>query len=227
MFDLSGMTALVTGASGGLGSAIAKALAGQGARLAVSGSNVEKLESFRGGLGGDHVALACNLSDGDAVDSRPPMDGCIPTSVELCDGIDSDCDGRIDEGFDVDGDGYTTCGTVETGGLDDGLVDCRDDASEIHPGAEETCNAIDDDCDGTVDDGVRVTCYQDVDNDGFAASSTSSPWWTCCSRSVREGRAIRGVRWVRQRSSPRCSRRAPRPAPRSRSPIRRPISESS
>ena len=46
MFDLSGMTALVTGASGGLGSAIAKALAGQGARLAVSGSNVEKLESF-------------------------------------------------------------------------------------------------------------------------------------------------------------------------------------
>jgi [acyl-carrier-protein] S-malonyltransferase len=73
MFDLSGMTALVTGASGGLGSAIAKALAGQGARLAVSGSNVEKLESFRGGLGGDHVALACNLSDGDAVDSLVPQ----------------------------------------------------------------------------------------------------------------------------------------------------------
>ena len=48
MFDLSGMTALVTGASGGLGSAIAKALAAQGARLAVSGSNVDKLESFRG-----------------------------------------------------------------------------------------------------------------------------------------------------------------------------------
>jgi 3-oxoacyl-[acyl-carrier protein] reductase len=43
MFDLSGMTALVTGASGGLGSAIARALAGQGVRLGVSGSNVEKL----------------------------------------------------------------------------------------------------------------------------------------------------------------------------------------
>jgi 3-oxoacyl-[acyl-carrier protein] reductase len=68
MFDLSGMSALVTGASGGLGSAIAKALAGQGARLAVSGSNVEKLEHFRSGLGGDHVALPCNLSDGAAVD---------------------------------------------------------------------------------------------------------------------------------------------------------------
>ena len=73
MFDLSGMTALVTGASGGLGSAIAKALAAQGARLAVSGSNVEKLEGFRASLGGDHVALPCNLSDGAAVDELVPQ----------------------------------------------------------------------------------------------------------------------------------------------------------
>jgi len=73
MFDLAGMTALVTGASGGLGSAIAKALAGQGARLAVSGSNVEKLDAFRAGLGGDHVALPCNLSDGAAVDQLVPQ----------------------------------------------------------------------------------------------------------------------------------------------------------
>ena len=73
MFDLSGMTALVTGASGGLGSAIAKALSSQGARLAVSGSNVDKLENFRAGLGGDHVALPCNLSDGAAVDQLVPQ----------------------------------------------------------------------------------------------------------------------------------------------------------
>ena len=73
MFDLSGMTALVTGASGGIGSAIASALAGQGARLAVSGSNAEKLEAFRSGLGGDHVALACDLSDGAAVDALVPQ----------------------------------------------------------------------------------------------------------------------------------------------------------
>jgi 3-oxoacyl-[acyl-carrier protein] reductase len=72
MFDLTGMTALVTGASGGIGSAIAKALAGQGARLAVSGSNAEKLEAFRGELGGEHVALPCNLSDGAAVDALVP-----------------------------------------------------------------------------------------------------------------------------------------------------------
>jgi 3-oxoacyl-[acyl-carrier protein] reductase len=73
MFDLSGMTALVTGASGGLGSAIATALSAQGARLAVSGSNVAKLEAFRSGLGGDHVALPCNLSDGAAVDQLVPQ----------------------------------------------------------------------------------------------------------------------------------------------------------
>ena len=73
MFDLSGMTALVTGASGGLGSAIAHALTGQGARLAMSGSNAEKLDSFRSSLAGDHVALPCDLSDGAAVDQLVPQ----------------------------------------------------------------------------------------------------------------------------------------------------------
>ena len=72
MFDLTGMTALVTGASGGIGSAIAQALAGQGARLAVSGSNADKLNAFRDTLGGDHVALPCNLGDAAAVDALVP-----------------------------------------------------------------------------------------------------------------------------------------------------------
>ena len=73
MFDLTGMTALVTGASGGIGSAIAQALVAQGARLAVSGSNAGKLEEFRAGLDGDHVALPCDLSDGAAVDALVPQ----------------------------------------------------------------------------------------------------------------------------------------------------------
>ena len=73
MFDLTGMTALITGASGGIGSAIARALAGQGARLALSGSNSDRLESFRGELGGDHVALVANLSDGASVDRLVPQ----------------------------------------------------------------------------------------------------------------------------------------------------------
>jgi 3-oxoacyl-[acyl-carrier protein] reductase len=80
MFDLTDMTALVTGASGGIGSAIAKALAGQGARLALSGSNAEKLTAFRGELGGDHVAVPANLSDPVAVDNL------VPAAVEALGG---------------------------------------------------------------------------------------------------------------------------------------------
>jgi 3-oxoacyl-[acyl-carrier protein] reductase len=72
MFDLTGMTALVTGASGGLGSSIARALSAQGARLALSGSNQAKLEAFAKELGGDHVTLVCNLSDAAEVDQLVP-----------------------------------------------------------------------------------------------------------------------------------------------------------
>ena len=72
MFDLTGMTAIVTGASGGIGSAIARGLATQGARLAVSGSNAAKLEAFRASLGSDHAALPCDLSDPAAVDALVP-----------------------------------------------------------------------------------------------------------------------------------------------------------
>ena len=72
MFDLTGMTALVTGAAGGIGSAIAHALAAQGARLALSGANAAKLAAFREGMGGEHVALPCDLGDGAAVDALVP-----------------------------------------------------------------------------------------------------------------------------------------------------------
>src|SRR3546814_15455265 len=73
MFDLTGRTALVTGASGGIGSAIAKALAAQGATLALSGSNEEKLKAFAAELGGDHKTLVCNLSDSASVDALVPQ----------------------------------------------------------------------------------------------------------------------------------------------------------
>ncbi len=73
MFDLTGMTALVTGASGGIGSSIAKALAAQGATLALSGSNEDKLKAFAAELGGDHKTLVCNLSDPASVDALVPQ----------------------------------------------------------------------------------------------------------------------------------------------------------
>ena len=82
MFDLTGMTALVTGASGGIGSAIARALAGQGARVALSGTRENALKAVQGELGGDHVVLPCNLSDAAAVDAL------VPAAVEALGQLD-------------------------------------------------------------------------------------------------------------------------------------------
>ena len=69
MFDLTGMTALVTGASGGIGSAITRALAAQGARIALSGTREEALRGVAGGIGGDPVVLPADLGDAPAVDA--------------------------------------------------------------------------------------------------------------------------------------------------------------
>jgi 3-oxoacyl-[acyl-carrier protein] reductase len=80
MFDLTGMTALVTGASGGIGSAIAKALAGQGARVALSGTRKEALEAVAAEIGGDCPILPCNLGDAEAVEAL------IPAAVEALGG---------------------------------------------------------------------------------------------------------------------------------------------
>jgi 3-oxoacyl-[acyl-carrier protein] reductase len=68
MFSLTNKTALITGASGGIGGAIAKALHARGAKLALSGTRVEALEKLNTELGGAHAVLPCNLSDSAAVD---------------------------------------------------------------------------------------------------------------------------------------------------------------
>ncbi|MFM1982484.1 MAG: 3-oxoacyl-[acyl-carrier-protein] reductase [Pseudomonadota bacterium] len=72
MFDLTGMTALVTGASGGIGSAIAKALVAQGAKVALSGTREEALQAVATDIGGDTVILPCNLGDPTAVEALVP-----------------------------------------------------------------------------------------------------------------------------------------------------------
>jgi len=93
MFDLTGMNALVTGASGGIGSSIARALAQQGARLALSGSNPAKLRAFReelneqyahgsDGSGGDHVEITCDLSNVTQVEEL------VPATIDTLGGID-------------------------------------------------------------------------------------------------------------------------------------------
>jgi 3-oxoacyl-[acyl-carrier protein] reductase len=71
MFDLSGKTALVTGASGGIGQAIARALHAQGASVALSGTRRDVLEALQAELGGRTQVLVCDLADGAAVDALP------------------------------------------------------------------------------------------------------------------------------------------------------------
>jgi 3-oxoacyl-[acyl-carrier protein] reductase len=71
MFDLTGKTALVTGASGGIGGAIAKALHGQGANVVLSGTRAEALEALKAELGARAFVAACNLSDIADVEALP------------------------------------------------------------------------------------------------------------------------------------------------------------
>ncbi|WP_299821838.1 3-oxoacyl-[acyl-carrier-protein] reductase [uncultured Jannaschia sp.] len=71
MFDLRGKSALVTGASGGIGAAIARALHAQGAAVGLSGTREEPLNALAGELGDRAHVLPCNLSDADAVNALP------------------------------------------------------------------------------------------------------------------------------------------------------------
>jgi 3-oxoacyl-[acyl-carrier protein] reductase len=73
MFDLTGKTALVTGATGGIGGAIARALHGQGATVALSGTRREVLDQLAGELGERSHVLPCNLADQDAVEALVPQ----------------------------------------------------------------------------------------------------------------------------------------------------------
>src|SRR5258705_2595014 len=71
MFDLTGKTALITGASGGIGGAIAKALHGQGAKVVLSGTRVEALEALKAELGGNAFIVQANLSEIASVEALP------------------------------------------------------------------------------------------------------------------------------------------------------------
>ncbi|MBK8704102.1 MAG: T9SS type A sorting domain-containing protein [Saprospiraceae bacterium] len=123
--------------------------------------------------------------DGDCDDGEP---GINPAAEEVCDGIDNDCDGGIDDGLtvftyyrDADGDGFgnaatalDTCLTVPPTGFVANAGDCNDGAPGINPAAEEICDGIDNDCNGGVDDGLTVfTYYRDADGDGFGNAATT------------------------------------------------------
>lgn len=83
MFDLTGKSALITGASGGIGGAIARALHHQGATVALSGTRVEPLEALASELGARAHVLPCNLSDKEAVEALPKAAVAAMGSVDI------------------------------------------------------------------------------------------------------------------------------------------------
>lgn len=83
MFDLTGKAALVTGASGGIGGEIAKALHGAGATVGLSGTRQEPLEALAGELGERCQVLPCNLGDAEAVAALPKQAAEAMGSVDI------------------------------------------------------------------------------------------------------------------------------------------------
>jgi len=82
MFDLTGKTALITGASGAIGGAIARALHSNGATVALSGTRREQLDTLAGELGSRVHVLPCDLADKDAVE------GLVPAAEETMEKLD-------------------------------------------------------------------------------------------------------------------------------------------
>jgi len=123
----------------------------------------------------------CYVQANDLVELRAALDSIArDITDEMCDGLDNDCDGTVDEGYDVDGDGYTTCGSdPEFPGTEPTptRVDCDDMSDVIHPGAAEVCDGEDNDCDGTTDpgcsclDGETQPCGTDL---GVCTTGTQS-----------------------------------------------------
>jgi hypothetical protein len=115
----------------------------------------------------DNFGAACDCNDSNA--------GVNPGETEVCNGIDDNCDGSVDEDVvmetfyrDQDGDGYGNPNvSTEACSQPEGYVtdhaDCNDSSASVNPGATETCNSVDDDCDGSVDEGF------DSDGDGYTS----------------------------------------------------------
>ncbi|MEC7984010.1 MAG: putative metal-binding motif-containing protein [Myxococcota bacterium] len=122
-------------------------------------------------------------NQGDCDDSNPLTH---PDALESCDFADNNCDDLIDNDpydgtlfyADVDEDGYgDPNSTINACSLPEGYVfndnDCNDSESLAWTGNVETCDEVDNDCNGTIDEGVKNTYYYDMDEDGYGDPSSS------------------------------------------------------
>lgn len=115
-----------------------------------------------------HDRIGCGAGD-DCDDDDPNR---YPGNFEVCDatGHDEDCNpATISGNPDVDGDGHVddACWNVRPDGTENRGTDCDDTRNTVHPAAPESCNGVDDDCDGMIDEGVLGTFHFDGDGDGF------------------------------------------------------------
>ncbi len=104
----------------------------------------------------------------------------VVANPEICNGIDDDCNGQIDDGApadntfyaDLDGDGYGNLNSpiaacLQPSGYVANSLDCDDTNYYIQPGMSEYCDGIDNNCDGSIDEGVKPIWYADADGDGY------------------------------------------------------------
>lgn len=130
---------------------------------------------------GDPVKTGCRMPSGYAASSNDceDSDGARhPYAPETCgNGIDYNCDGNAGVYANVDGDDFATCVNE---GDETSLIDCNDLDSEVFPGAEEHCDAIDNDCNAVIDDVDTQTLYRDKDLDGYGLPTDGAINFAAC-----------------------------------------------
>ncbi|NOY93977.1 MAG: hypothetical protein GXP55_22570, partial [Deltaproteobacteria bacterium] len=107
-----------------------------------------------------------------------------PGDESRCDGVDNDCDGQTDEGLrvtyyrDADGDGFgwpathvQSCPGVPPSGYVRNMGDCDDTCRTCFTGAPESCDGLDNNCNGVIDEGATLSYYRDLDGDGHGAGA--------------------------------------------------------
>ncbi len=116
-------------------------------------------------VGNAAVSASCPNGGNDCNDADPLTN---PKGTEICDNADQNCDGKTDEGCDADADGYcatTVPSDAKFPACPSGGGDCNDGDKAINPGAVDSCNGKDDNCDGVTDPGC------DLDGDGYCAGA--------------------------------------------------------